>query len=172
MMRKIGAPDSLPHAFGVPGAGVMLSWIRRIVGFGTRRPGYAQSLQVEKWLEERFREFGLEEVRFEPVLVYRWEPAVTSLATSNGPLEVPCFPVPYSAWTAASGLDAPTAFLGAGGTEGFERVELEGRIAVLEAHFAELSGRGLKQGWLFVRDRRESMPDGPPHVANPVISTL
>ena len=64
MMRKKGAPDPLPDAFGVPGTGVMLSWIRRIVGFGTRRPGYAQSLQVEKWLEERFREFGLEEVRF------------------------------------------------------------------------------------------------------------
>src|SRR5438552_2300136 len=116
MMLKISAPDPLPHPVGGTGAGAMLSWIRRIVGYGTRRPGYSQSLQVEKWLEESFRQFGLEEVRREPVPVNRWEPSVASLATSSGTLEVTCFPVPYSAWTLESGLDAPTAFLGAGST--------------------------------------------------------
>ena len=44
-------------------AGDMLAWIHQLVGFGIRRPGYAQGLQTEAWLEERFREFGLVDVR-------------------------------------------------------------------------------------------------------------
>src|SRR5437870_6980679 len=96
------------------GLGAMLSWIRRVVGFGTRRPGYPQSLQVEHWLEETLRQFGLAEVRREPVPVNCWEPSVTSLAIADGAFELPCFPIPYTAWTATDGLEAPTAFLGAG----------------------------------------------------------
>src|ERR1041384_1393128 len=81
------------------GLGAMLSTIRRIVGFGTRRPGYPQSLRVEHWLEERFREIGLGEVRREPVPVNYWEPSLTSLAVTGGAPECPCFPVPYTTCT-------------------------------------------------------------------------
>ena len=144
----------------------MLATIARIIGFGTRRPGYPQSLQVENWLEERFGEVGLREVRREPVSLNCWKPSSTSLAIAQGAVELPCFPIPYTAWTSPAGLDAPTAFLGAGSTEDFQRVELRGRTAVLEARLADLTGAALKQGAFFVRDPHHTIPDGPLHVAN------
>lgn len=153
-------------AAGVADASAMLATIARIVEFGTRRPGYPQSLQVENWLEATMREAGLCEVRREPVPVNCWQPSTASLATAPGGVELPCFPIPYTAWTSPAGLDAPTAFLGAGSAEDFQRVELRGHIAVLEARFAELTSAALKQGAFFVRDPHQTIPDGPLHVAN------
>src|SRR5258707_1172212 len=70
----------------------MLAWIRSIVTFGIRRPGYSQSLQVEHWLGKTLREFGLTEVRQEPVPVNCWEPSVTTTTFARRALELPCFP--------------------------------------------------------------------------------
>jgi hypothetical protein len=145
---------------------MMLSWLRHIVGFGTRRPGYRQGLEVERWLENLFGELGLGEVRLEPVPVNCWEPSVTSLIPADSACEIPCFPVPYTAWTAGAGLEAPMAFLGDASAKDFQRVDLRGRIAVVQARFAELAGAALKQGSFFVRDAQHSVPDGPLHVAN------
>jgi hypothetical protein len=149
-----------------PSLGEMLGWIRRVVGFGTRRPGYPQSLQVEQWLEAKFREFGLAEVRREPVPVNCWEPLATTLVFPASAIELPCFPVPYTGWTAAPGIEAPTVFVGEGSPEEFQRVELRGRIAVVNMRFAELPGAALKRGARFIRDANRSIPDGPLHVAN------
>src|SRR5439155_14106240 len=110
------------------GTGTMLSWLRHIVGFGTRRPGYRQGLEVERWLENMFGELGLEEVRLEPVPVNCWEPSVTSLTLADSVSEIPCFPIPYTAWTASAGLQAPMAFLGDGSGEDFQRGDVRGRI--------------------------------------------
>jgi hypothetical protein len=148
------------------GVGEMMSWMRRIVGFGTRRPGYPQSLQVEQWLEGAMRDFGLAEVRREAVRLNYWEPSVTSLALADGALEFPCFPIPYTGWTPTAGIEAQTAFVGPGGPEDFQRVEVRNRIAVVEAHFAELGGAALKQGSHFILDAHQTIPDGPLHAAN------
>ena len=194
-----------------PRVGEMLGWIRRLVGFGTRRPGYPQSLQVEQWLEAQFRELGLAEVRREPVPLNYWEPSVTALTfPGNAParklytghetptdrsrrrkeadsprhalpppahvgsdkgreisgLELPCFPIPYTGWTVAPGIEAATAFVGEGSPEEFQRVDLRGRIVVAEMRFAELPGAALKRGAQFILDANQSIPDGPMHVAN------
>ena len=85
-------------------AGQMLATIKRIVGFGVRRPGYAQSLAVERWLEGALQEAGLTEVRREPVPVNCWEPTCTGLTTVDGAIEVPSFPIPYTAWTPTAGF--------------------------------------------------------------------
>src|SRR5512140_464025 len=95
-------------------ASQMMATIQRIVGFGVRRPGYAQSLAVERWLEAAWQEAGLTEVRREPVPVNCWEPSRTVLTTAESALGVPCFPIPYTAWTPAAGLDAQAVFLGSG----------------------------------------------------------
>ena len=147
-------------------AGAMLATIARIVGFGTRRPGYPQSLQVENWLEAALLEAGLQEVRREPVPVNCWRPSRTSLSIATGAVELPCFPIPYTAWTSPAGFDAPTAFLGTGSVEDFQRVELRGRVAVLEARFTDLTSAALKQGSFFIRDSLQTIPNGSLHVAN------
>ena len=144
----------------------MLATIQRIVGFGVRRPGYAQSLAVEQWLEAAWQEAGLTEIRREPVPVNCWEPTRTALATADGTLDLPCFPIPYTAWSPAAGLEAPAAFVGNGSADDFKGVELRGRIAVLEARFTELTGAALKRGASFVRDAGKTIPDGSLHAAN------
>ncbi len=144
----------------------MLATIQRILGFGVRRPGYVQSQAVERWLEGAFQEAGLTEVRLEPVPVNCWEPKRTALTTANGAFEIPCFPIPYTAWTPAAGLEAPAAFVGSGTGQDFEGVDLRGRVAVLEARFAELAGAALKRGASFVRDEGGTIPDGSLHCAN------
>src|SRR5690349_17465167 len=111
----------------LPDAEEMLAWIRRLVAFGIRRPGYPQGLQVEHWLEKTLCEFGLVEVRREPVPVNCWQPSATSMMFDQGALELPCFPLPYTAWTRTTGLDSPMTFLGEGTPEDFQRVELRGR---------------------------------------------
>src|SRR5436309_841733 len=115
---------------GVGGTAEMLAWIRRIVTFGIRRPGYSQSLQVEHWLEETLREFGLAEVRREPVPVNCWQPSATPIKLGKAALDLPCFPVPYTAWTGGAGIEGPMVFLGEGRPEDFQGIELCGRIAV------------------------------------------
>ena len=146
--------------------GEMLGWIRRIVGFGTRRPGYPQNLQVEQWLEAQFRDCGLTDIHAEPVPVNYWQPSMTTLAFPESALELPCFAIPYTAWTSATGVEAPTVFVGEGSTGELERADVRGRIAVAEMRFADLPGGALKKGARFIRDDRQSIPDGPIHVAN------
>ncbi len=155
-----------------PSRGEMLGWIQRIVSFGIRRPGYSQSLQVEQWLEATFRELGLAKVRREPVPVNCWEPLATSLVFPANAVELPCFPVPYTRWTAAPGLEAATVFVGEGSVEEFQRVDLRGRIAVVNMRFAELPGVALKRGARFIQDAQQSIPDGPLHVANWLIKNF
>lgn len=146
--------------------GEMLGWIRQIVGFGTRRPGYPQSLQVEQRLETMLREFGLAEVRREPVPVNYWEPGTAALEFPKDAAELSCFPIPYTSWTPAAGIEAPTAFVGEGSPEDFQRADLQGRIAVADMRFADLPGAALKKGARFICDAHHTIPDGPLHVAN------
>src|ERR1035441_10751185 len=87
------APTSSVTGPGGFDASQMLATIQRIVGFGVRRPGYAQSLAVELWLEAAWQEAGLTEVRQEPVPVNCWEPTRTALITADSALEIPCFPI-------------------------------------------------------------------------------
>ena len=159
-------PDKNKSSDVTPCLGEMLGWIRRIVGFGTRRPGYPQNLHVEQWLEETFREFGVADVRREPVPVNRWVPATTSLRFTEERIEFPAFPIPYTAWTPPDGVALPTAFVGEGRPEEMAAVDLQGRIAVAEMRFADLPGAALKNGAQFIRDAQQSVPDGPLHVAN------
>ena len=144
----------------------MLGWIRRIVEFGTRRPGYPQSLKVEQWLENTFRELGLAEVRSEPVPVNCWQSLATALEFAAEAANFPCFPIPYTGWTDPGGIESPSVFVGEGRPEEFQGVELGGCIAVADMRFAELAGAALKKGAHFIRDVNQSIPDGPLHAAN------
>ena len=146
--------------------GEMLGWIRRLVGFGTRRPGYPQSLQVEQWLEAKLLEFGLTEVRREPVPVNYWEPSEATLTFPASAIEGPCFPIPYTDWTGAAGVEAQAVFVGEGSPEEFNGVNLCGRIAVVNMRFADLPGAALKRGARFIHDAHQSIPEGPLHAAN------
>ncbi|HKE73213.1 MAG TPA: M28 family peptidase [Acidimicrobiales bacterium] len=92
----------------VPGTGTIMGWIREVVAQGIRRPGYPADAWAEGWIAERFRAFGLERVRAEPIEVRRWEPTAWSLvvtAADGGRHAVDCFPLPYARPTPPGGLD-------------------------------------------------------------------
>ena len=108
----------------------MLGWIGTIVARGIRRPGYAADAWTEEWIRDRFLEFGLEEVRLDPVTVERWEPRgchfeVWRDASPDDRLALPCFPVPFTA--ASAGLEAELAIVGSPSA-----ADRAGKIAVVE----------------------------------------
>lgn len=92
----------------VPDTATIMGWIREVVAQGIRRPGYPADVWAEGWIAERFRAFGLQDVRAEPISVRRWEPSAWSLVvTGSGGRRVPveCFPLPYARPTPSGGLD-------------------------------------------------------------------
>ncbi|GLI03320.1 M28 family peptidase [Phytohabitans aurantiacus] len=101
---RVGRPG------GIPDEGTMFRWIRTVYERGVRRPGYPADVWVERWIAGRFRRFGLERVRLEPVTALRWRPHRWSLRVTpaDGPSTmVRCYPVPYAA--PADGLELDLA---------------------------------------------------------------
>ena len=93
----------------VPAAAEIMGWIETVVDRGIRRPGYPADEWTEEWTAERFREFGLEDVRLEPVSLQRWEDTecrVEAWATAapDDVITVDGFPLPL---TASDTVEAP-----------------------------------------------------------------
>jgi len=86
-----------------PHAAEILGWIEAICEQGVRRPGSAADAWCERFVAERFKAFGLEEVRLEPVPVSIWEPGTATLTLEDG-LTFKGSTVPYSA---AGSVEAP-----------------------------------------------------------------
>lgn len=91
----------------VPESNWIFDLIEELYARGVRRPGYPADRWAIEFCARRFREFGLENVRLEPVSVPYWEPRSWSLhvAGSAGEVELPCFPLPHSAPTDGLELD-------------------------------------------------------------------
>jgi hypothetical protein len=76
----------------------LLRWIEQIHAQGIRRPGYPADRWAEQFCRERFAEFGLEQVRLEPVEVPYWEPRAASVQVESGVerFEIACCALPLS----------------------------------------------------------------------------
>ena len=150
----------------------MVNWIREIVSLGVRRPGSPQNLATEQYLAERFLEFGLPDIHAEPVDVHHWEPVTTKLSFAESGRTIPCFAVPYTAWSPAEGIEAPVALIGQGSADEMDAVDLEGRIAVMQLRFGMLDATSLTAGAHFVHDPQQTIPEGPLHCANWLIENF
>lgn len=84
----------------------MYGWVEEVVDQGIRRPGYPADQWAEEWARDKFEEFGLDDVRLQPVTAEKWEPTDWSLEVTAGSetKTLDCFPVPYSKPT--PGLEA------------------------------------------------------------------
>jgi Peptidase family M28 len=98
---------STVHDGFVPDERTIFGWIETVFARGVRRPGYPADLWTEQFCLDQFRQFGLEQVRLEPVTLPFWEPIESALIVKAGDreLRVPCFSLPHSAPT--DRLDAP-----------------------------------------------------------------
>lgn len=84
----------------------MRAWIDEICAQGIRRPGSAADAWTERFVFDHFTRFGLEDVRYEPVPLAKWEPKDWSLVVSSGGTEhrFESFPLPHTA-PAAAGVE-------------------------------------------------------------------
>ncbi len=82
----------------VPSEDRIYNWIEEVFRQGVRRAGYPADRWAEQWVQERFREFGLESIRAEPVVTPYWEPLHSSLVAVRADgteADIPCSALPY-----------------------------------------------------------------------------
>ena len=91
----------------IPSNDEIYTWIEQVYAQGIRRPGYPADRWTEQFSVQRFHDFGLENVRMEPVEVPYWEPRRWSLTVwgdtpgAQQRLDLACFPLPHSAPTSS-----------------------------------------------------------------------
>lgn len=100
----------------IPAEDTTYRWIEQVFGQGIRRPGYPADEWATEFARNLFAEFGLENVRLEPVELPCWEPGNYSLRVwpaddEASAVELACFPLPHSA--ATQGLEAELALFDA-----------------------------------------------------------
>lgn len=102
----------------VPAEEQIYGWIEEVFRQGVRRPGYPADRWAEDWLQEKFRSFGLEHVRAEPVETPYWELLRSSLLVTRADgttVDVPCFALPFSL---PGEVEAPLVLVGGSDVRG------------------------------------------------------
>ncbi|MEZ6148192.1 MAG: hypothetical protein R3B91_22725, partial [Planctomycetaceae bacterium] len=150
----------------------MVDWIRDIVAKGIRRPGSPENLATEDFLAKKIEEFGLTDIRREPVDVHYWASTEVALLLGEHRKQIPCCGVPYTAWSPAEGIEAEAVSIGHGSAAELDAVDLDGRIAVMELRFGTLSVPALRSGAHFVHDPHDTIPNGTLHCANGLIENF
>jgi hypothetical protein len=91
----------------------LLGWVEQQVDLGARRPGSAAGLASERLLMGLLEQFGLTNVRAEPIPITHWEAkkARLEVAAKGGPFTtVSAFPIPYVVFTGDEGVEGPLVF--------------------------------------------------------------
>jgi hypothetical protein len=84
----------------LPSEEQVFGWIEEVVSHGIRRPGYPADVWAENWIQQQFRDVGLENVHREDVPLRSWKPGTSSLRATTAAGEtrdIKHFPVPYAA---------------------------------------------------------------------------
>jgi Peptidase family M28 len=124
----------------------MAAWVKRLVHFGIRRPGYAGDHAAARWIKREFTRAGLRHVHLDPVPVNRWKPKrcrVTwwSNATPAAKARASCFALPFS---------QPRANLSATVVLDTGKNDINGAIGVVDDQFVEIPQSVLAQQALAV----------------------
>ncbi|BCB82731.1 M28 family peptidase [Phytohabitans suffuscus] len=143
--RLVHQPTSITDTGTAPTAQEMMGWIADIVARGVRRPGYPADAWTERWAKERFEEFGLRDVRLEPVTTPIWRPRSASLTLwpadrSDQTITFTGHALPYS--SPSEGVTAPLATVDGTAARGDE---VKGRIAVQEIGFTRVPQKMMRQ---------------------------
>jgi hypothetical protein len=120
----------------VPSQDEITGWIDTICIPENRRPGEAGDLKAEDYIYQKFTEFGLKDVKKEPVDLTVWRAQSWSLAA--GDEEIPSFYVLNSGFTPADGVTGEMVYLGTGTAEAFKATDVKGKIAVIDLDFGIL----------------------------------
>jgi hypothetical protein len=110
----------------------MFKWIEEVVTQGIRRPGYPADRWTEKFIFDKFKDLGLQALRFEPVESSFWKDSHARLAViaHQTTVEIECFPVPLSEPTV---IEGPLAMW-----DPTDPAAVSGKVAVYELRFGSL----------------------------------
>ncbi len=132
--------------------------------YGYRMPGSAADHQAASYMQDKFREFGLQDVHRELVPIPASFPEEWSLRVHvNGQTkEIPCWFVRYAAFTPPEGVTAEMVYVGQGSEEEFqtrnETTPVAGKIVVVDLISKGLSYAFWSQDALFTYDPNNTLP--------------
>ncbi len=114
--------------------------LEKICSVPHRRIGTKEAHEIENFLESKFIELGLENVKKEPVNVINWVAKNWKLSISNGneTTEISCFYVLNTEFTDKDGLTAPMVYVGTGRDKDFKKIDVKDKIVVADIEFPTL----------------------------------
>ncbi|HLJ61387.1 MAG TPA: M28 family peptidase [bacterium] len=107
----------------------------RAISQWVRLSGTPDEAQAFDWIEERLRAYGLETSRYLHPGLVSW-PESATLTASAGAVRVPCATHAFAVSTPRGGLAGPLVYVGRGTDEELRRVDLRGKIALVDGIIA------------------------------------
>ena len=144
----------------------IFGWIKDLCNLGYRRPGTDADHAAAQYILEKFKSFGLQNTRLEPIETPVWTAEKWSLAV-NGQ-NVPCFYISHSYWVkeyegfsaGPSGINAEIVYAGEGREKDFQKVDVRGKIVVVDVRFGYLYESDLVNVAYFAYDPDQTVaPD-------------
>lgn len=114
----------------------LMKTLNELVGLGHRRCGTSLERQAAEYIQQQFQKIGLQDVHLEQFPIRRWEAMKWEfqIETSSGQVfSIPSLPMGYSPSTPSAGLHTPLYYAGYGTPADFARVDLAGKIAIIES---------------------------------------
>lgn len=124
----------------VPTQDEIVGWLDEFCKSDNRRPGEPGGLAGEDFVYKKFMEFGLENVRKEPVEITLWRAVEWSLKVKGDGVEeeIPTFYTLNTGFTPDEGISAELVYVRSGSEEDFNTIDVKGKIAVIDMEFATL----------------------------------
>ncbi|MBU1168508.1 MAG: M28 family peptidase [Proteobacteria bacterium] len=119
----------------------IVSFIEDLVSFGYRRPGTEAELKAEQYIMDKFAGFGLSDIQQESFEIVVWDAQTYSLSINEQ--SIPCFYMPYSAFTPPDGISAELVYLGEGSEEDYLTADVAGKIVVVDMRFGSFDLFGI-----------------------------
>lgn len=132
-------------------------WVEAQTRFGARRPGSAAGHANERYLEERLRDFGLDNVRAEPIPIVHWaaEDARLEVRDTGGAFRaLVSFPIPYVVFTRREGVEAPLVWVDSTRLRPYDPAHFRGKVVVTEIRFPSFPVKPLVKTCLGLHDPR------------------
>jgi hypothetical protein len=125
---------------GMPSNDEIFGWLADLWQFGAqskygyRMPGTAADRRAAQYIERKFQEFGLEDVRCEPMNIFTSFPDHWSLKiqTNGRTEEIPCYFLRYAAFTPAEGITGELVYVGNASEEEFKTKAVAGKIVLVD----------------------------------------
>ncbi len=116
----------------------MMTWIRDMAAFGARRAGSPGGLANENYLVAKLTEFGLNNIRKEPIPVeyYRPEKSLVEIDTGAGYKPFNARWIPYCRFTPDEGLESQLVFADSGAFS--HTADWTGKVVVTDIEFPTL----------------------------------